>query len=75
MVILRNTNTNLLVDSSIIHEPDLINQFINVEFGNYQIEAYDAANGLNTVIPPNTTEPTTSSTTLPTTIQTTNSNI
>lgn len=71
LVILRDTDTELLVNSKVVHEPDTLQQFINVPFGNYQIEVYDGASGLNIVVPSNTTQPTTQATTLPTTVQTT----
>ena len=72
LVILRDTNTNLLVDSKVVHEPNVVQQFVNVPFGNYVIEAYDAANGVSVEVPQNTIT-TTQSTTLPTTLAPTTS--
>lgn len=59
LVILRNTDTNELVDSAVVHQPSVVQNFVNVPLGNYQIEAYDAANGVAIVVPDDTSTTTT----------------
>ena len=63
LVILRNVDTDLVVDSSVLHEEGT-NQFTDLPFGSYNVEVYDTANGVKNNQPPTPTT-TTTTTTLP----------
>lgn len=57
LVILRDSNTNLLVDSDVIHQSGNVEKFTDVVDGLFTIEIYDSRLGFASV-PVDTTAPT-----------------
>lgn len=75
LVILRDLDTDLSVDSSVVQESGVEQEFLNVPVGDYVVEVFDTANGVNvsSSLPftTTTTSTTTTTTTLPPTTSTT----